>query len=703
MRRILITAILFYFGFSYHIDTFTNINSKIGSACFFESTGSLKDHVDDTSGGNIQLKLEAGPVKWLKWSYGPVSLGMVMDMSLVSLSGPGSEDLLFSRIWQGLFVYPAKSFTAVSLKELPVPSGKAGVLMFAASDFDNNGIPDLIAADREGFLYLLPLRGKFPEINYDKSGITMLRDALTGFPFNIPQENPNFPKQNDLGGYTDIQYFNYTYPEIYSTSYHKFKDLIIGDGFGNLWWLPDISDGKGLPSYTGVKYTKEISNHKTGIQYQKDLGLEYSKPAEKICDENGTPFLLGTGKENERLFNGANTRPVLYPDEKGIPGLLVLSGTNDQQIFYLKRINPPGVRKPVFRNTGEVTISGLDRKQLNFHSKLCLFANNARNDLLLSSGNYLAILTHSGWNEGVPEFTFSGWISDHDVPASGYLYNEILAGREGKRYIIDFAHYYWKLIPIENDGESIKLRYTDPLKIMDQNGIFGVPGETDPQFSPEWGYHRIAKWDFNGSRRQNLITATDKGNLYLLIDDPELKHSGDFVFRSAGPLRDSTGNIIRIHNRAVAGSIDVNGDGREDLLVGGISYQMGIISDPNPGGGIYCLINIGIDATGTPVLAPPYQMEAGEDFKPRINSHIGLQILDLDHDNIKEIIISLQEPEWGGRIFHLSDDGKKLIYSGKRIPMEPIIEQVLDIDGDSYFDIVRPGDESGVGFYKQLR
>jgi len=42
-------------------------------------------------------------------------------------------------------------------------------------------------------------------------------------------------------------------------------------------------------------------------------------------------------------------------------------------------------------------------------------------------------------------------------------------------------------------------------------------------------------------------------------------------------------------------------------------------------------------------------MDAGPDFKPRINSHIGLQVLDLDKDDIKEIIISLQEPEWGGR------------------------------------------------------
>jgi len=206
-----------------------------------------------------------------------------------------------------------------------------------------------------------------------------------------------------------------------------------------------------------------------------------------------------------------------------MPGLLVLSGTNEQQIFYLKRTNPPGERKPVFRNMGEVTILGLDRTKLNFHSKLCLYENNSANDLLLSGNNYLTILKHSGWKNGIPEFLFTDWISGSDAPASGYLYNEVLFGEDGNRYILDFSQYYWKLIPVKKDGNGIKLQYTDSLKLTDQNGIFHVPGETDPQFSPEWGYHRISKWDFDGSGRQHLIVATDKGNLYLLTDDTSIK------------------------------------------------------------------------------------------------------------------------------------------------------------------------------------
>jgi hypothetical protein len=258
------------------------------------------------------------------------------------------------------------------------------------------------------------------------------------------------------------------------------------------------------------------------------------------------------------------------------------------------------------------------------------------------------------------------------------------------------------LIPVERNENGIILHYTDFLKIMDQNGVFRVEGETDPQFSPEWGYHRMARWDFDGTGKNHLIVGTDKGHLYLLREVSSPAGQGSFNFMSAGPLKDTTGLVIRIHSRAVAGSIDLNGDLREDLIVGGISYQLGIKSDPDPGGGLYYLLNLGNDKYGWPRLAPPRQIDMDQDFKPRINSHIGLQILDIDHDNEKEVIISLQEPGLGGRIYHKSKEKTGLSYTGYRIPLEPIIEQLIDIDGDSQYEIVRPGDESGVGFFRKL-
>jgi len=645
----------------------------------------------------------SGPAMDLKWDKGPVSFGLLMDMGLISLSGPSSQDLLVSRIWSGLFLYPMAHFSPESLQESPHQLCKAGVLMFQPADWKHDSAPGLLAADRDGFLYLMPATGKYPDIRYEKSDRNVLRDKNTHLVFNIPFENPELPRQDDLGGYTDVQYFNYLFPRIYPDAGGKHNDLIIGDAAGNLWWLPDISDGNGRPVYSGIKYSKETSRYKAGIEYQRKFGLDYVKPAGRICDEHGKPFLLGTGKEAGKIFTGAMARPFLYPDVSGQMGLIVMAGSNRQQVYYLQRINAAKERKPVFENLGEVKINGLDNRMLSCHSKFCLIRHGNRNDLLVSCGNYLATLENTGWSHGIPEFTFRGWISGSDARASGYVYTDVLTDNQGNRYILDFTNYFWKPVRVIKRPGGIGLHYAaDSLRICDQNGTFAVPGETDPQFSPEWGYHRMSRWDYDGSGRQHLVAATDKGNLYLLIDDSTLKNQDPFVFRSSGPLKDTSGKVIRIHNRAIAGSIDLNGDGLEDLVVGGISYQLGIKSDPHPGGGLYYLLNLGKDTAGIPRLTPPQPFDIGSDFNPRINSHISVQILDLNHDGEKEMILSLQDPGWNGRIYRKVPGKIGFYYTGIHIPMESIVEQVLDIDGDGQWEVVRPGDESGVGQYRKL-
>jgi hypothetical protein len=689
------------------ISTFNPVNKRFRLFFFIVALhlASSIPAASQDSGNKPGTYFKPGPVTELKWDYGPVSLGMAMDLDLVPASGKNSQDLMISRIWKGIYIYPSQNFfSEKTLLNQPDFMGKAGILLFQPVDWNKDGIIDLIAGDRNGFLYLLPGDGAYPKINYDVSNKAIMRDAVNHLPFNIPYENPNRAKMDDLGGYIDLLYYNYVYPKIYTSPYFKkFKDLIIGDFAGNLWWLPDQSNGTDQPSYSGVKYTKEVSHQRFGVQYQKDLGFDYVKPAEKISDEHGHPFLLGTAKEKESFYKGSNTRPILYPDQREVPGLLVIAGSNLQQIFYLKRVNSLHERKPVFRNMGEVTITGLDKTKLNFHSKICLFDNNGNKDLLLVAGNNMAIIKNTGWKNGTPRFTFNNWISGPEVTGSFYAFNDMLTDSQGKRYIIHFAGTYWNMIPVEKTKNGIRLHNTDSLKIMDQNGIFRVEGETDPQLSPEWGYHRISKWDFDGSGRNHLIASTDKGLLYLLKNDPSLAKPGEFIFRSSGPLKDVSGNVIRIHNRAVAASIDLNEDGREDLLVGGISYQLGIQSDPHPGGGVYYIINQGSDSKGLPILSPPQPIDLGPDFKPKINSHIGLQVLDIDHDNEKEIIVSLQEPGWNGRIYRKIKGKISFQYTGLRAPVIPINEQILDLDGDGQYELVRPGGETGVGDFRELK
>ncbi|MBN8856820.1 MAG: hypothetical protein J0H29_00445, partial [Sphingobacteriales bacterium] len=174
---------------------------------------------------------KTGPATALKWDHGPVSLGMVMDMDMAPGSGKPSQDLLISRIWDGIYTYSSQgAFSGESLLKQPYFMGKAGILLFQPVDWNKDGIADLIAADRDGFLYLLPGNKTAAGIHYDKSNKAIMRDTVNNLPFNIPYENPNNPRVDDLGGYIDAQYYNYVYPKIYTSPFFKkFKDLIIGD------------------------------------------------------------------------------------------------------------------------------------------------------------------------------------------------------------------------------------------------------------------------------------------------------------------------------------------------------------------------------------------------------------------------------------------------------------------------------------------
>ena len=109
-------------------------------------------------------------------------------------------------------------------------------------------------------------------------------------------------------------------------------------------------------------------------------------------------------------------------------------------------------------------------------------------------------------------------------------------------------------------------------------------------------------------------------------------------------LRFLPADLYRIGGKVDPSQID-------DLIVGGISYQLGIKSDPHPGGGIFYMLNLGTDSLGIPILTSPLPLDVGPDFKPRINSHISLQMFDLDHDGVREMVLSLQDEGWHGRIY----------------------------------------------------
>ena len=642
----------------------------------------------------------------LRWEHGPISFGSVLNGKIVSWSSPGAKDLLITRCWQGVYVYPSENLSEEELGRGPVRvSGSPAPQTFGFPvDWNKDGVEDIVIWGREGFFYKMRRKGQFPKVWFNSK--EPLRDKVTNLVFNIPWENPNHAVQDDLNGYIDPYFYNHanwiTYPMDGSGRIH----WIIGDWGGNLWWLPDISDGKGEPAYTGTRYTKP----KTGWRgYQAKYGTEYVKPAEKICDENVKPFLLGTGVDGGKKFQGGNNRPVLYRnDVTASNDLLVQAGMMRQELHYLKRVGSPDDKKPSFKNMGQVKIDGQvlnDTLFSSFYSMPIVNHTDGWNDLLLSAGTKLAVLKNKRLKQEMPEFTFSHWLSAKNSPAGCKAITEMLTDGQGKRYILDNTGRDWKLHEVKVIDGEVRLVYL-PILLEDQNGVFRVEGETDPQGGETWGFHRAAFWNFDRGGRQHLVVGTDKGLLYLLIEEEDSIKDGKFKFRSVGPLKDTKGKVIKVHNRAVAAGIDLSGNGFEDLVVGGVSYQCGIELDPNPGGGFYYLAHEGLDSDGLPLLAPLTPLKTrGHRFPTGMtNSHVGIQGIDIDKDGQKEIILHCQAQSGKlGRVFRKMKEGPGLELTGKTVPDYNIGRHIVDIDGDGQWELIFAGGERGMGYYRKIR
>lgn len=640
----------------------------------------------------------------IRTERGPISFGLVVSGALVNWSDKQAKDLLLGRIWSGIYLYPTGQLQDGELENAPKQVCKHTVAptMGIPVDWNRDGEDDLIVSDRHGFLYLYERKGTYPDLSFEY--VETIRDCRTGLLLNIPHDNPNH-LTGDQGGYVDPLFFNYIYPMVYPNPLRPAIDLIVGDKAGNLWWLPDSSGGGEKPAYAGIPYTKPLAQSKApyGKAYLEKHGVEFVRPPAKICDETGAPFLLGQGFEDGHYYQGAHTRPVLIRNPAtGSDDLLVLAGFVAPTIYYLQRVDDSERDRPVFRNLGEVGIDGLNRTKLGPHSKLIVDNTEGRNDLLLSAGTSMLRLTNKRTGGVVPEYVCRGPIVGRNVATAGYIYSVVLEDRNsGKRYIADSMWTRIEMREIVVDGKGVSLS-PDKAALEDQNGIFRMQGETDPQASPDSGFHQIAKWDFDGSGRQHLIAGSDKGLLYLLIDEGNAVSDGTFKFRSAGPLKDCDGNVIKIHNRTCPAAVDLDGDGLEDLIVGGATYQLGFKTDPNPGAGLYYLLNKGVGPDGLPILETIGTLPiAGHDLRVVTNRMIEVHAVDLDNDGRKEIIVSSGAEGHVGRVFRPTTP-IGLHYTGKIVPGMSLLKRLLDLDEDGRPELVYAGGEPGIAYYRKM-
>lgn len=650
------------------------------------------------------------PPRVLKCDFGPVSFGLIISGAVVSWSGREARDLLIGRCWDGIFLYPSDNLEDADLAKEPVKlvDTRSWTPLCTVTERDKDGRGHLIIANRDGFLRRFERRGDHPEWSFEYAG--MLEDKSHGLLFNIPYENPNHPVINDLDGYIDTLF--YSYPQLcsYPLDDRNTNNLIIGDLSGNLWWMPDLACGEGASRYEGVRYVKSQDGMagKRSSDYVAQYGSEYVKPPAKICDDRGVPFLLGRGTDTGNVYEGGSTKPALYRNRQtGACDLLVMADTWSPKLYYLKRINPEERVQPVFQNMGEIDLSDCSA-HTHCHSTVIVIENSdGWHDLLIpmSENNafVLAVFRNRRENSDVPTFQFSHMVSGKHVAASGNNFTGMLVDRRtGETYLLDNHQnnsFSGRKLTLEQ-GQPIISR--EQKTIQDQHGVFRLEGETDPTAREAYGFNRASRWDFDRSGRQHFIVGTDKGLLYLLIEESDLGEN--FTFKSIGPLKDRTGQVIRVHNRSCACGVDLDGDGLEDLVVGGISYQLGIQSDPSPGGGFYYLLNRGLDENGVPILDALRELPIeGHEFHCKINSHVHLQSVDIDRDGEKEIILSNQNDQFKGRIFKVLPDRPGVRYTGTYVERLSIEENLLDIDGDGLPEHVFGGGEEGIVQYRKLR
>lgn len=631
-----------------------------------------------------QPKIEFGALTELCTDEGRLSFGTIVSVDVVSWSAPHAKDLLIGRLWDGVYLYPSNDLKTIGTPIRLCDQLGHVVLMVEPVDWDGDGREEAIGTDRQGNISCLKRVGEFPDIRLEVAH-RPLRTS-DNLPFNIPFVNPKYRLAEKPEAIWP-QGFNYTYPTLYRAGGSKSADMIIGDWGGELWFMPHVGAKAGVPIFGGQPYKK------------KD-GSEFARPQHLLVDERGQTLLMGEGTENGIRYPGGASRPVMYRNrDSQSEDLIVLCGMDGNQFRYLRRMNSGSDSGPVFKDLGELEIAGLPDDgydPFNYHAVLAVIGDKQWPDLLLSRGCDLAVCRNERAAGEKPKFRFDHWISGRNVPTRGYNFTEIMTDEKGRRFLLENDSEWSFRELLMSEGKPQLSSRRSPL--LDQSGIFHVDGDTDMQHMTKWGFHRAALWDYDDSGRQHLIVGTDKGWLYLLRQEKPLNLDGRFEFRSFGPLKDSTGNIIRVHHRVVAAPLDLDHDGRLDLVLAGATYGAG---DPNPGSGIYYVRNEGKLEDHTPILSVVQKLETiGHTHPPFKHHHAQLQTLDLLGTGEKQVIVGTQLGDnFQGYVYRPAKGRIALEHTGVVVPPISIEERLLDLDGDGRREYVRSGGESLIAKY----
>ena len=628
--------------------------------------------------------------------YGPILFGGAIRPIAVDwfekgeldiiVGGCKGEVVLYERIG-GTAQKPVFAEPAVIGK---IPSYISLPLVF---DWNRDGIKDMLVAGRDTIMYLLKNVGtnRKPELEFAGP----FRDE-NGLVFSVQHY-----EMDDEGGYIDERFFNHLSPAVCDWYGDGGDDLLVGDSSGCIWILEDVSQGKDKPLYIGEKYRKPERRRKGNeiSPFIKEHGEYFSRPLKKLN--------YADGKE---IKNEGIGIAVCDWDGDGDIDLLVLcteifEKKENRKIEFIENTGTDKNGNPQLVNRGTILADSHPVERLAVNSGFCVcdWDRNGYLDLLACKEGWSELFYYKNIRNtiGIPELACRGCFCESNTGMhAGYVSTSVDWNGNG---LPDLLEGSWEgYVDIrENIGSLQKpLFKLKSAHLCNEKGPIRVYGETDPDQRENGGVSRPVLVDWNNDGILDLLVGSDTGHIYYYQG---ISRKGEKIpdkFHSTGPLKDNTGKVIKVHNRAAPVVIDTNGNGRLDLLVAGATYQMGFETEPDIGGDIQVFENTGSDRNGNPILAPGRIFEVdGKPFKFDTNVHCIMHKGDIDGDGKEEIVFFTKKH--GARVIrNTGTTDKPRWHFAEELPGGSAFGGLADITGNGLPDAVFGGGEYGMGMYR---
>ena len=642
-----------------------------------------------------------GPPQPFLASYGKINFGGCIAPIAVDWFEKGKWDIIVGCYGGTICLFERiggtseKPVFAEPVVIASIPSIVAHPIIF---DWNRDGTKDMLAAGNNTMIYLLENVGTDKEPKLELAGPLKDTDGLV---FSIEYHHPDH-EMSDLGEYTDIRFFDELSPTVCDWYDDGGDDLLIGDGSGVVWIMEDISQGIGMPRYEGEKYRKTAAEPSAFIE---EYGEYFSKPTKILCYADGSEIREGWTVTSDVRVHGATSRPVVCDwDGDGDLDLLMASGEVEGRILFIENTGLDEQGSPRLVNRGPITSdNGVIEVEFHNHFLVDDWNDDGFRDLIVSTNNHLIYYENKRKERGIPELAYRGPFCAPDVRLNvGIVRGSVDWNGNGLPDLLEGDSLGFVSIR-ENTGSLENPRFAnEAIHLCDENGPVRVYGECDPNKRREGGLSRPDLVDWNNDGVLDLIVGADTGHVYYYQGIAEPGKRIPKHFRSKGQLKDSTGKVIKVHNRASPICYDINGNGRLDLLVGGASYQEGVRTDPHVGGDIQVFENTGMDENGDPILAPGYILEVdGKPFVFDINRNCVLQKGDIDRDGIEEIVVWVGSGGGlGTRVIRNAGSATEPRWTLAEEIEGTVLRGLTDVNGDGWPDAVFGGGSRGQSVYR---